>query len=148
MAAKIGTGDVSFRLGSTTPAAVYLGSEQVWSAATVPGAPTALGEWNNALIYWTDPADDGGSPITGYKVYVTGGPDLFSSEMYDDTDVTARGVINKPPDPENEAPAGDAEWKMGVDGGIVAGEDLVWQVAAVNAVGEGPKSAPLTATIA
>jgi hypothetical protein len=37
---------------------------------------------------------------------------------------------------------------MGVDGGIVAGEDLVWQVAAVNAVGEGPKSAPLTATIA
>ena len=33
MAVKLGSGDVSFRLGSATPAAVYLGSEQVWTAA-------------------------------------------------------------------------------------------------------------------
>jgi hypothetical protein len=139
MAAKLGSTDVSFRIGSSTPAAVYLGSEQVWSAASVPGAPTSLGAFNEGRLFWNDPADDGGSPITGYKVYVTG-TDVFSN-VYSDTDVTSEGTINKPPEEEG-SPSGDVEWVSGV-----YGIDLEWRVSAVNAVGEGPKSAPLTATI-
>jgi hypothetical protein len=40
MAAKLGSDDVSFRLGSGEVAAVYLGTQEVWSA--VPPEPTTL----------------------------------------------------------------------------------------------------------
>jgi hypothetical protein len=119
MAAKLGSSDVSFRLGAGEVAAVYLGSQEVWSAGpTVPGAPTitsgfAYVESGDAEIYFDPPASDGGSQITGYKYYVNG--------------------LEVTPDNEGEgfvlltATAGDSV-----------------QVSAVNAVGEGPKSAPVT----
>jgi hypothetical protein len=56
MAAKLGSDDVSFRLGASTPAAVYLGAMQVWSAVVprtlyfdgaVDGDWTELGNWWN-----------------------------------------------------------------------------------------------------
>jgi hypothetical protein len=73
---KLGSGDVSFRLGAITPTKVYLGSTEVWSdvvasppeavasvtAATSETTPSA------AEISWEAPAD-GGAAITGYKVY-------------------------------------------------------------------------------
>lgn len=38
MAAKLGNGDASFRLGNVTPTAVYLGAAEVWSDAPPPAA--------------------------------------------------------------------------------------------------------------
>jgi hypothetical protein len=59
MAAKLGTGDVSFRLGDVTPTAVYLGSQEVWSAAVQESATLYfsgpdLGEWTDVGNWWLD----------------------------------------------------------------------------------------------
>lgn len=127
MAVKLGSADVSFRLGATTPAAVYLGSEQVWSAVTVPGAPTVLSaaEFEGTgcgNAEWTAPESDGGSAITAWRLYLNGS---FAEE-----------ITNDPP----------ASSYSGCSGGLFAGGS--WQVSAVNAVGEGPKSDPFTVTAA
>jgi hypothetical protein len=56
MALKIGSSDVSFRLGDATPSAVYLGAQEVWSAVVpepatlyfngaVDSAWTTVGNW-------------------------------------------------------------------------------------------------------
>jgi fibronectin type 3 domain-containing protein len=45
-----------------------------WTASFVPGAPTspsATGGNTSATVNWTDPASNGGSPITGYDVYAS-----------------------------------------------------------------------------
>jgi hypothetical protein len=45
MGVKLGSGDVGFRLGSATPAAVYLGAVPVWTAVpTFTGASSDSGE--------------------------------------------------------------------------------------------------------
>lgn len=59
MSAKLGSTDVSFRLGAVTPAAVYLGAEQVWTAVVARtlyfrGAGGA--DWSN-LDNWFDDAE-------------------------------------------------------------------------------------------
>jgi hypothetical protein len=55
MAAKLGTADVSFRLGATTPAAVYLGATQVWSAiSTLYFSGSVNGEWTTVGNWWLD----------------------------------------------------------------------------------------------
>jgi len=116
MPLKLGTGDVSFRLGSSTPAAAYLGSEQVWSAATVPGAPTitqAFDTGGEVNVDYVAPASDGGSAITGYVYYVNGSEVTPTAE--------SAGFATIP----------------GASGDTV-------EVSAVNAVGEGPKSDPET----
>jgi hypothetical protein len=48
MALKLGSTDVSFRLGAGEVAAVYLGSQEVWSAVPVP-----------ATLYYNDAEEDG-----------------------------------------------------------------------------------------
>jgi hypothetical protein len=59
MAAKLGTGDVSFRLGDATPTAVYLGAQEVWSAVS-PEAATlyfnnaADEDWTTVGNWWLD----------------------------------------------------------------------------------------------
>ena len=73
---KLGSGDVSFRLGSATPSKVYFGSTEVWSDAP-PVPPDAIAtvtatasttSQSAADLSWSAPADNG-SAITGYNVY-------------------------------------------------------------------------------
>jgi hypothetical protein len=100
-------------------AGVYLGALQVFpTGATVPGAPTGLVGEDFFNIAWTPPADDGGSPITGYRVYVDG---------VDRTDDTESG----------------SEFLTATSWRWAPGGEYTFEVSAVNAVGEGPKSDPL-----
>ena len=57
MAAKLGSDDVSFRLGSATPAAVYLGSQEVWSAVqavTLYFNEAVDDDWTEVGNWWLD----------------------------------------------------------------------------------------------
>lgn len=83
---------------------------------TVPGAPTITNAVAETLITWSAPESNGGSPITGYKLYVNG---QWDTAPYGASDFTS------------------------VDG-YEAG--TVVRVSAVNAAGEGPQSAPVTVT--
>ena len=79
-----------------------------------PGPPTITSATDGNPATWTAPATDGGSTITAYRVYVNGVWDTASYDI-------------------NSFESVDA---------VIAGQ--VIQVSAVNAVGEGPKSAPVT----
>jgi hypothetical protein len=117
MTLKLGTTDAAIRLGSATPAAVYLGSEQVWTAATVPGAPTDVSASMGAqyTINYSPPASNGGSEITSYKFYSDG------------VEIT----------PDGHTVGAEAVFSVDYSGTQI-------QVSAVNAIGEGPKSAAIT----
>jgi hypothetical protein len=56
MAAKLGSTDVSFRLGATTPAAVYLGAVPVWTAVFTLYFNNAEedGDWATLGNWWLD----------------------------------------------------------------------------------------------
>jgi hypothetical protein len=120
MAAKIGNGNVLFRVGSGSPSKVFLGSTAV---QTVPGAPTILSAQDSGgtatFLSVNEPADDGGLPLTQYKVYIDG-----TLESTFTLGALISGSLALP--------------------GDFAGS--VVEVSAVNAVGEGPKSAPVTVT--
>ena len=121
MTLKLGTTDATLRLGDAAyPTKAYLGDTLV--AATVPGAPTiALAEFDGSgtAIEHSLP-DDGGSAITGYKYY------------FDGAEYT----------PSLEAGPGEVYFTGEDFTGVIA------EVSAVNAIGEGPKSAPFTVTAA
>ena len=89
-------------------------------AASPPGAPTGLTATpGNAKVdlAWTAPASDGGSPITGYRIYrgTTSGAESL---------VATLGVVT-----------------TYTDTGRTNGTTYFYQVAAVNAAGEGARSA-------
>jgi hypothetical protein len=116
MAIKLGTASASLYLGST-PVAAYLGAVNVY--ATLPGAvfvdfATAVN--GETLVAITPPANG----ITGYVVYV------------DDVSVAIDSV--SAPDENGQVTITLA---ANYDGQEV-------EVAAVNAVGEGPRSSPVT----
>lgn len=96
----------------------------VASAATVgsPAAPTgvtAAPRDQGALVSWTPPSDDGGSPITGYVITVTpGGESAYTAA------VTTFQV-----------------------GGLTNGRAYTFTVAAVNVSGQGPASLPSPAVM-
>ena len=127
MAAKIGTGDILFRVGSGSPSKVFLGTAAV---QTLPGAPTNLGDAVGYLT-WEVPDSNGGAAITGYKVYATG-TDAGTSEVYDDEDVTALGTLENP----STLGVGDAAWLVPFTG------TFNYTVSAINAIGEGAKTEP------
>ena len=96
-------------------------------ATTVPGAPTvvtaSLAGPTSAAVSFTAPASDGGSPITTYIVTAV---DRFHPSNGGQTSTLSATGNNQ---------------KAGI-GGLVAGDAYVFTVAASNAIGTGPASAP------
>ena len=122
MSAKLGASTVSLYLGSQSVSA-YLGGAEVY-APSVPGTPTISSANSDGLtytaVYFSPPASNGGSPITGYAIYID---DVLST-------------------PDSLAPNGNfllAAWDEFVGGSA--------EVAAVNAVGEGAKSDPVSIVV-
>jgi hypothetical protein len=116
MAAKIGTSNVLFRVGSGSPSKVLLGTAAV---QTVPGAPVITDAFpgpGNAFveIFADAPTDTGGLPITGYKVYADGVWDSGAQLQFN-----ASG--------------------MNANSGLSVGAGTI-TVSALNAIGEGPQS--------
>ena len=103
---------------STSAAKSYL-------IATVPGAPTnvrAIPSNGYATVSWTAPADNGGSPVTGYVVaYSTDGGGTYTrtTQNFSTSTATSQDVS-----------------------GLRNGTAYVFRVSAINAVGTGPASAP------
>ena len=92
---------------------------------TAPGVPTALNAVpgnGQVLLSWSAPADDGGRAITGYRVYRS------TSEF------GTYALIASP------------STTSFVDTGRSNGQQYWYQVSALNAIGEGGLSAPLSAT--
>lgn len=73
MPLRLGDEDVKvLYLGETRLDRLYLGDDLIWSAVSVPSAPTATVEAHGSAgtavaVRWTLPAN-GGAPITGYDV--------------------------------------------------------------------------------
>ena len=120
MTLKLGTTDATLRMGDAGyPTKAYLGDTLV--AATVPGAPTITSATYGITppatnVAFSAPSDNGGSAVTGYKFYFDG--------------------VEQTPDVITSA-------------AVFSGDDYtgaVVEVSAVNAVGEGPKSSPVTVT--
>lgn len=98
---------------STTASATPLG---------LPGAPTGLAATatsGEVALSWTAPAVDGGTPVTGYRLYRDG------AALPATLGATDTGFV---------------------DDDVVNGQQYRYQVAARNIVGEGARSAEVTAT--
>jgi len=94
-------------------------------AITVPSAPQNLQATpgnGNVTLSWQPPADNGGSPITGYKIYYG-----TSSGNYTIT-IMAGNITNY------------------TITGLTNGQKYYFAVSAINGVGEGPKSNEISAT--
>ena len=86
------------------------------TAPTAPDAPTAAKASSTSIaVRWAAPADDGGSALTGYRVYELGGTVPVCEVAATVTDCTVEG--------------------------LALASSHAYQVTAVNAVGEGPRSA-------
>jgi len=132
MAAKIGTGNALFRVGSDSPSKVFLGSTAV---QTVPGAPTISNfgqelfiQGGELAVYVNSPSGNGGSPILGYYVYVDGV--RLPTQLFD---------LQGPGDLLESVQVTITETVSGA--GQLAGAEVT--VSAYNAIGEGPQSAAI-----
>jgi len=94
---------------------------------TVPGAPaglTATAGNAQVTLSWTAPASDGGSPVSGYNVYVATSADFNGAAELPGVTGTAIVLV-----------------------GLVNGTSYYFRVTAVNAVGQSPPSAGASATL-
>ncbi|TMD11412.1 MAG: fibronectin type III domain-containing protein [Chloroflexi bacterium] len=66
----------------------------VKSVPRAPAGVTAKGGDAQALVSWTAPADDGGLPITGYDVAVTGNGVPWTVHVYGSMSTVVRGLTN------------------------------------------------------
>jgi len=96
------------------------------AAATAPGAPTltgaSAGRHGGVALTWSAPTSNGGSAITGYKVY-------RGTSSGTETLLTALSNVTS--------------W---TDTSAASGTTYYYEVTAVNAVGESPRSNELSAT--
>ncbi len=94
---------------------------------TVPGAPaglTATAGNARVTLSWAAPASDGGSPVSGYNVYVATSADFKGAAELPGVTGTAIVLV-----------------------GLVNGTSYYFRVTAVNAVGQSPPSAGASATL-
>lgn len=102
-----------------------LSNEASATPATVPGPPltlSAVAGDSQITLTWNPPADDGGSPITNYRIYrgTSPGTEVLLSEL--------GNVLSY------------------IDSGLTDGQTYYYKVSAVTNVGEGPKSNEASAT--
>jgi hypothetical protein len=116
-------------LGFTSSLAVA--AEVAPSAPAAPWGVTASSGNGAVTVAWKAPADDGGSPITSYRVTARSGGTTVKT-----VDVDAAGA---------GAGAGDGVTTVEVDG-LTNGVAYSFTVTATNAVGTGPESAPSNTT--
>ncbi len=96
-------------------------------ALTTPGAPSltvAKAETSQVKLTWSAPGDNGGSALTGYKVYVSENSTISSSPYT----TTGAGVLNA------------------TVGGLTNGTTYYFWIVAVNAQGDGTPSNSMSAT--
>jgi hypothetical protein len=111
---------------STTTASDAATADHFWSLASVaaPQAPSgvvASAGAQGVTVSWSAPAADGGSPVTGYRVYREGVTEPVATAGADATGATVAGV-----------------WP---------GDTATFSVAAVNPAGESGRSASATVTV-
>ena len=114
-----GTGAASSTANATTDDA----------APTVPGAPTGLTATasgsNRIDLSWTEPADDGGSAITGYRIEVSPNGNSNWTDRVANTNSTSTTYAHT---------------------GLDAGTTRYYRVSAINSVGTGAASSTANAT--
>ena len=110
-----------------TVGAISSGTVTVIDAETIPGAPTGLTATDGHRVVeleWTAPANDGGSPITGYEGRISWPGDSYSSPFGDTTSYT-----------------------LGVQLAVADRVDYTVEVRAVNAAESGRWSTPVRFTM-
>jgi titin len=90
------------------------------SAPTAPSATASIGQMS---VKWNPPYNEGGSPVSGYRIYRGTSASLLL--FANDTDQTTF-----------------------TDGGLSKGQTYYYQISAVNEVGEGPKCSVFQGTLA
>lgn len=114
-----GTVEVAVTTAGGTSDPVAFTYEAPATAPGAPDAPTAVAAGDTSItVTWSEPGDDGRSPITGYVVYEAGVPEPVCEVSDSVTTCTVTGL------------------ELGSTHG--------YEVAAINAVGEGARSASST----
>jgi hypothetical protein len=116
----VGVGSAAHTVGATTTDVTTTGT-----TPTAPSAPTirsVSAATNGITVLWNAPASNGGSPLTGFRLYRAAGTNA-------PTLLATFGLVDSY-----------------TDSAVTAGTTYVYEVSAVNAVGEGPVSAPGSAT--
>jgi hypothetical protein len=130
LAATINVYDSSGSVIASSPASIYGGDVfSVTSTSSAPQPPTSLAATATSTsqinLSWTAPADNGGSPITGYKIERSTNAGSTWSTITPNTASTSTTYS---------------------DTGLAAGTSYTYRVSAINAIGTSPPSNVSSAT--